>query len=203
VGIVKGCRIFATKAQVEKKKEVKKPGKKLIFGRFKPRFFLIVGILIIIIVGIFFLFNIQLGPPSTSTILSCTANSCQTGYYCSSFGACLKSVCGDGICSTQEKANNSCPIDCGCGSGYVLNKYTNQCQMSLTISNANITTVVDNYLHQNKINGTITNITNGYYGSQSVKEVFVNCALPNVNFPCQMTFYINSTIQIINVTRTD
>lgn len=189
--------------------------KKLMLGHFKPRFFVIIGSLAIIVIIIALLMlNNQLNNPlinstngqsahnNTKTVVSCTANSCQTGYYCSSYGACLKAFCGDGICTAQERANNSCPIDCGCSSGQVLNKHLNECQQNLSVSNAAIDTAVDNYLQQNSINGTIINITNGYYGNQAVKIASVNCAAPSSKYPCQIVFYVNSNAQIINETYT-
>lgn len=206
-------KIKAQEAHERRQKEAAEINRNIQSKGNRSKLYIAGGVLIVLIIAaVFFLnssgSNKQLGTQNqtqntTQAVVSCTVNSCQSGYYCSSYGACLKAYCGDGVCTQQEKTTGSCPIDCGCSSGQVLNKYTNECQQSLTISNANITIVVDNYLAQNKINGTITNITNGYYGSQAVKEAFVNCAPPSAKYPCQMAFYINSTVQIVNVTITD
>jgi hypothetical protein len=185
----------------QKQKETKKAEETLIFGHFKPKFFLILGILTIILIGLFIFFSSSFTKTKAAT-LSCTVDSCQAGYYCSSYGACIKAYCGDGICTTQERANNSCPIDCGCGSGYILNKYTNQCQKPINVSTQIITGYIDKYLNQNNVTGSITAINNTYYGNSTVKEVIVNCQLNQTSYPCQIIFYFNQNGTAINVIRT-
>ncbi len=195
------------RSAAEVQKENKKAENKLIFGHFKPKFFLIIGVIVVIVIvgGFFLLTNTNLNNQSSSSqpILSCTATSCQSGYYCSSYGACLKAYCGDAICTAQERANNSCAIDCGCTNGYVVNRYTNQCQAPANVSNSTITAEVNAWLKQMNTTGTITNITNTYYGNQSVKQANVNCAPQNATYPCQIVFYVNNSGKILNVTRTD
>ncbi len=201
------CGLDLTKiekiAKQEEKEMPKKESKKVIMGHFKPKFFMILGAAIVGI-GLVAFYIFAGGKTGSSTYSpQCTNDSqCSQGSYCSSFGACLRSTCGDGICTSQERQSSSCPVDCGCAQGQVLNKYLNQCQTSLVLSQTAINNLVNNWLSHNAINGTITTTNDAYYGNQTVKLVNVNCAPPNAQYPCQMTFYINYQAQIVNVTST-
>ena len=177
----------------------------VIFGKFKLRFFIIIGILIVaIMLGFIFLSsNGNLGSNGPTKFAACTSDSqCPSGSYCSNFGACLVSTCGDGICTSQEKQNGSCPIDCGCSSGYIVNKYLNVCQAPVNVSASVMRTYISNYLKNNSITGTITAFNNTYYGNRTVEEAFVNCQVNATSYPCQVIFYFNQNGAIINVIRT-
>ncbi len=133
----------------------------------------------------------------------CAADSdCSTGSYCSGFGACLKDTCGDGTCSAEEKSKNSCPTDCGCTQGEILNKHTNQCQPTIVISSDLVTTTANTYLSQNNITGKIVSTVDTYYGNQALKEVVVDCAIQGDKYPCQIILYVDSSGKIVNVSRT-
>lgn len=178
-------------------KEAKVKKETAILGHFKPKFFIILAILIVLVVGfvVYFVYK-------SANQTSCTSNNqCQNGSYCSSYEVCIKNVCGDGVCLVPENQSN-CPIDCGCPSGQVLNEYLNRCQTAVTLSPSTINAIVGNWLTYNAINGTITGISDTYYENQTVKSVTVNCAPPNSKYPCQLVFYINYQAQIINVTST-
>ena len=196
------------KEPIKKKKVTVEKGpikkEKVILGHFKPKFFMILGA-VIVVIGLV-AFYIFIGGKNSSSTYSpqCTNDSqCSQGSYCSSFGACLRLTCGDGICTSQERQSGSCPVDCGCAQGQVLNKYLNQCQTSVVLSQTIINNVVNSWLSHNAINGTITATSDSYYGGQTIKLVTVNCAPPKALFPCQMTFYINYQAQIVNVTSTN
>lgn len=193
---------------LEKKKVEKTPTGKLHWGIYA----LIVVIIVIIgsLAYVYLHFSTNVGSPNNknssykNTSNQCTTSSqCSAGSYCSSFGACVKDYCGDGVCTPQKQQSNSCPIDCGCPSGEVLNKYTGTCQQPPSLNSTTIMDIVDNYLKQNNINGTITAIKNSYYGNQAVKEADVNCQTNQSKYPCGIIFYLNSNGTIINVTRTD
>lgn len=177
----------------------------LILGKFKPRFFIIVGIVIIAIVLGFILLSSN-GKSSSSgptKFAACTSDSqCASGSYCSSFGACLVSTCGDGICTSQEKQSGSCPIDCGCSSGYIVNRYSNMCQAPVNVSSSVMSNYIANYLKNNSVTGTITSFNNTYYGNKTVEEAFVNCQVNATSYPCQIIFYFNQNGTVINVIRT-
>lgn len=174
-----------------------------------------VGIIAIMVIAIFSIYLLSLKNSSTSSLaqsnstasnatkpLCTSSNECQTGYYCSNYGACLKAFCGDGVCTTQEKSNNSCPIDCGCSNGEVLNRYANECQMPANVSNYTIQTYVSSYLKNYSIKGDITSINNTYYGNESVKEAVVDCQLNQTSYPCQVIFYFNQNGTVVNIIRT-
>lgn len=174
----------------------------VIFGKFKPRFFIIIGVLIVAVALGVIAFSSN--NSNSGKFAACTSDAqCSSGSYCSSFGGCLVSTCGDGVCSSQERQAGSCPIDCGCTSGQVLNKHTNQCQQPVNVSTQIITTYIDSYLNKNNLTGSITSIDNSYYGNSTVKEAIVNCQLNQTSYPCQIIFYFNQTGNVINVIRTD
>jgi hypothetical protein len=176
--------------------------------KIKPLYIGVIAVIIIIaVLGILYIHtsnnNTSKVYSSNTTKPECTTSSqCSAGDYCSSYGACLRAYCGDGVCTAQERANNSCAIDCGCGSGQVLNKYTNQCQSPINVSTETITTYIDSYLSQNNVTGHITSINNTYYGNYSVKEAVVDCQTNTTSYPCQIIFYFNQTGNVINVIRT-
>lgn len=191
------------KEEISEKKKVEKPiSEKLHWG-----IYVLIVVIIAIIGSLAYLYlhsSTNLSTLNSKNLSNqCTSSSqCSAGSYCSSFGACVKDYCGDGICTPQKQQSNSCPIDCGCPSGEVLNKYSGTCQQSLTINSTTIMRIVYNYLTQNNINGTITTIKDSYYGSQVVKEADVNCQTNQSKYPCGIVFYINSNGTIVNVTRT-
>lgn len=194
----------------EKVKEVKEQ-EKSASSRMPIWMYALIIIIVLVIGGFVYVYLHSNSSNNLSNINSsyktpsnqCATNSqCSAGYYCSSFNTCVKDYCGDGVCTPQKQQSNSCPIDCGCPSGEVLNKYSGTCQQSLTINATTITNIVKNYLKQNNINGTITAIKDSYYGSQAVKEADVNCQTNQSKYPCGIIFYINSNGNIINVTRT-
>lgn len=183
----------------------------LILGKFRPRFFIIIGVIVVaIIAGAYFLTSNHtstqpLAPNNTNAstkFAACTSSSqCSAGDYCSNFGACLPATCGDGICTTQERQSNSCPIDCGCGAGTVLNRHLDECQPSINVSQSTITAYISKWLTQNNETGSITSINDTYYSNQTVEEAVVNCQLTNQTYPCSIVFYFNQTGNVINVIR--
>ena len=183
-------------------KEAKVKEETVILGHFKPRFFIIAGILIVLAIVSALYFTNSLTVYKSGNQTSCTSNTqCQSGSYCSDYGACIKSVCGDGVCLPPEN-QSSCPIDCGCGSGYILNKHTDQCQSPVNVSTQIITTYIDNYLSENNVTGHITSISDSYYGNITVKQAIVNCQTNSTSSPCKIIFYFNQTGNVINVIRT-
>lgn len=178
----------------------------------KPLIYIIAAIVVIVAVaGAYLAFSyntpntVQPSRNNTNStnFAACTSdNQCPTGDYCTSYGACLASTCGNGVCTTQERQSNSCPIDCGCPNGYILNRYSDTCQAQITISNSTMIDYVDAYLRNNSITGHITSINNTYYGNQSVKEVVVNCQVNATSYPCQIIFYFNESGDEIHTVQT-
>jgi len=145
------------------------------------------------------------GPVQTNyTSPECTTDDqCPAGAYCSRYGACLAPQCGDGICSPKENLNGSCPRDCGCPTGRVLNAYLNQCQQGVNVSSDTVNTVINNYLTQHNITGTATDIHDTYYGNQTVKSVFIDCREPmRTTMSCGIVLFIDNNGTIIEVLRT-
>lgn len=189
----------------EEVEEAKAKKETVILGHFKPRFFLILGVIIVLGIGLFYFFGSQSQKslnPSTAVFQCISNNQCVSGQYCTNYGACVQDTCGDGVCTAQKLQSGSCPLDCGCPSGQVLNKYSGSCQAPLNITNAAVANVVNSYLKRYNITGTITGINNTYYGNQTVKVAYVNCQSSGSKYPCQMVFYVNNNAQIVNTTRT-
>ena len=131
-----------------------------------------------------------------------TSSQCPSGDYCTNFGECVTDYCGDGVCTAQKQQSNSCPIDCGCPSGEVLNRYSDKCGAPINVSITIIDNYIAGYLKNNSLTGNIISINNTYYQNQIVKEAVVNCQL-NASYPCQVVFYFNESGSEIQTIRSD
>ena len=120
---------------------------------------------------------------------------CSQEQYCSTNGICRSYVCGDGICSANEK--DTCCKDCGCAADQVCNDNTQKCQIKSTVSEIDVTTITNNYLKDKNITGTIANITDIYYENQTVKQVTINCRDEKGLHPYQIMLIINNIGSII------
>ena len=135
-------------------------------------------------------------------------NSCQTdcgckiNEYCSPSGLCRVNVCGDEICSEQEKQASSCCEDCGCPSDKVCNKFTQQCQQKTTISESQINDIAKTYLASKSINGTIVKIVDTYYANETVKQVTIDCKTIDLPYPCQIILFIDNKGDIVKEEKT-
>lgn len=127
---------------------------------------------------------------------------CPADYYCSNYNVCIKNTCGDGVCSAEEKASNSCAIDCGCPGGEIVNAYLNACQAPPNISNAYAANATEVYLRANNMTGTILAINESYFGNQSAKLVSVSCSVSANSLPCMIFFFVgdNGIISVLHST---
>jgi hypothetical protein len=201
-----GAKLGTEVSKVEAREDVNKT-EKSSSAKIKPLYIGIIAIILIAAVVSLLYFHQSSSTAKVSayntTNPECTTSSqCAAGDYCSSYGACLKAYCGDGVCTAGERANNSCAIDCGCGSGQVLNRYNDQCQAPINVSTQIITNYIDNYLSENNVTGHITAINNSYEGNYTIKEAIVDCQTNSTSYPCQIVFYFNQSGNVINVIRT-
>jgi len=127
---------------------------------------------------------------------------CKPNEYCSSTGICRANVCGDGICSEQERQAATCCEDCGCPSDKVCNKFTQQCQEKTTITETQINNIVKTYLLNKSINGTVVQIVDTYYANQTVKQVTVDCRTQNLPYPCQIILFVDNSGNIVKEEKT-
>lgn len=127
---------------------------------------------------------------------------CETGKYCDPSGICREYVCGDEICSDEEKAAKSCCEDCGCEAGEICNKVTQKCQAKPTVSEDVVKTAVDNYLKENNIIGKIIDITDVYHKEQTVKQVRVDCKTEEMDYPCEVILFIDNEGNIVEEMKT-
>ena len=128
--------------------------------------------------------------------------SCPPGKYCDEIGICREETCGDEICSSEENITQICCEDCGCLADRICNKITQTCQERTTISEADVKNIANNYLIQNKINGTILSIEDVYYKEEIVKQINIDCRTEDVPYPCQIILYVNSAGEIVEEMRT-
>lgn len=127
---------------------------------------------------------------------------CPAGQYCTNVGTCIKAVCGDEICSSEEESAQSCCEDCGCSEDKVCNKVTQQCQARPSIEDDETRNIALNYLKGLGISGNITRIIDTYYKAEIVKEVDIDCGEKDLPYPCQIILYINSKGEIIEEVKT-
>lgn len=127
---------------------------------------------------------------------------CKQGEYCSDIGVCRTELCGNEICSPEENTSQSCCEDCGCLSNKICNKVTQTCQEKATISENDVRKIANNYMSQNNITGTITNITDSYYKESITKQVSINCKTEEINYPCVVILYIDNSGKILEEIRT-
>jgi len=127
---------------------------------------------------------------------------CKQNQYCSLNGLCRANVCGDGICSEQEKTSAKCCEDCNCSSVQICNKFTQQCQEKTTITKTQINNIVNTYLMNKSINGTITKIIDTYYANDTVKQVAIDCKPQNLPYPCQIILFVDNNGNIIKEEKT-
>jgi hypothetical protein len=127
---------------------------------------------------------------------------CKSGEYCSDIGVCRTDICGDNICSIEENTTQTCCEDCGCPLDKICNKVNQECQEKPTIPNENIRKIVNSYMSENNITGTIKDILDVYYRNETVKQVIIDCRAEGSKFPCQIILYINNNGEILEVMRT-
>ncbi len=127
---------------------------------------------------------------------------CESGEYCSDIGICRTDVCGDEICSSEENKSQNCCEDCGCPNDKVCNKVTQTCQEKAIISEETIKKIVSDYLDENNITGTITEIIDAYYKNETLKQVNINCRTKEIPYPCAIVLYINNEGEIVEAIRT-
>ena len=120
---------------------------------------------------------------------------CLEDQYCNDYGICSYEICGDEICSESEI--NLCCEDCGCPEDKICNKYNQECQEKATLSEAQTTAIANNYLQENKIQGTIVYIEDDYYGDEIIKFVLIDCGSDEFDFPCNIMLYIDNNGIII------
>jgi len=127
---------------------------------------------------------------------------CEVGKYCSSIGICKIEVCGNGVCSKDEKLSDSCCEDCGCKENEICNKVTQKCQIKSTISEEDVRNITSNYLQENNIEGQIINIIDAYYKEQTIKQVSIDCGTSEIPYPCQITLFIDDFGKILEEMKT-
>lgn len=128
---------------------------------------------------------------------------CKDEEYCTPIGVCKnKEVCGDDICSQQEKDTGSCCEDCGCLTGKLCNKINHKCQDSIIISEDIINKTIQDYLLNKNLTGTITKITDSYYKENSVKTISIDCKTSEANYPCEIILFVDKDGNIVDEMRT-
>ncbi len=128
---------------------------------------------------------------------------CKSDESCTDVGICKKEeMCGDEICSEQEKINDDCCEDCGCDEDKICNKITQKCQEKIIVSDDIINNIVQDYLAENSLTGTIKKTTDSYHGQQIIKAVSIDCKEPEAEYPCEIILFINEEGKIIDEMRT-
>ncbi|MBU4242108.1 MAG: hypothetical protein KKF52_02645 [Nanoarchaeota archaeon] len=127
---------------------------------------------------------------------------CSSDESCDSFGVCRKAVCGDEICSEEEKSSNSCCEDCGCEDGKICNKVIQKCQEKIEVNEEIIENIVNKYLSENKIEGKIKKTIDAYYKEQIIKKVTIDCGKKELPYPCEIILFINEKGEIVEEVRT-
>jgi hypothetical protein len=127
---------------------------------------------------------------------------CINNQFCSDNGICKKAVCGDGICSQDEKINNICCEDCGCGNSQICNKINQKCQNSIQLDGNAINKTVNDYLIKNNLTGKIKKIVDAYYKEQTIKEITIDCGTEGLSYPCEIVLFINEKMEILEDRRT-
>ena len=134
---------------------------------------------------------------------SCSQDcACGSNEYCDNTGVCRQAVCGDEICSDEEKLSDSCCEDCGCKEGKICNKVTQKCQEKIEVSEDTITNTVNDYLTKNKIEGKIKKIIDTYYKDQTIKEVTIDCGKEEIPYPCEVILFFNERGEIVEEIKT-
>jgi len=124
---------------------------------------------------------------------------CSSNEFCNTVGVCKKTeVCGDEVCSEQERINEDCCEDCGCFGERICNKITQKCQEKIIMGDDEINNIVQNYLSQNSLTGTIREISDSYYKQQAVKIISIDCGTQELEYPCEVVLFINEEGNIID-----
>jgi len=140
---------------------------------------------------------------ATEDCNSCSEDcGCKSGEYCSDIGICREYVCGDEICSPEENRTQICCEDCDCPSDKICNKVTQICQDKTTVSEEDVEKIANNYMVENDIEGTITDMEDVYYKNEIVKQVIIDCGTEEIPYPCQIILYINDDGKIVEEMRT-
>ncbi len=90
----------------------------------------------------------------------------------------IEGICGDYICSTQEKQKSNCCIDCGCATGKVCNFEKLSCQIALPPFSQGKLREIQSKIAQNKpvySNYTLVNIEDDVLNGTSVKVITLQC----------------------------
>ncbi|MBU0761070.1 MAG: hypothetical protein KJ858_05260 [Nanoarchaeota archaeon] len=170
----------------------------------------IMGVVIILIVIGFLIWNpvfekpeIKCGDNICSLMEDCNTCiedcGCSPDEFCNTVGVCKKTeVCGDEVCSEQERINEDCCEDCGCFGERICNKITQKCQEKIIMGDDEINNIVQNYLSQNSLTGTIIEISDSYYKQQAVKIISIDCRTQELEYPCEVVLFINEEGNIID-----
>jgi len=124
---------------------------------------------------------------------------CAGDKYCDNIGICRSLVCGDDTCSDDEI--DSCCEDCGCLEGEICNENIQVCQ-EIVEDEIDFTEIVNTYMEENSIEGTITKISDEYYGEQIVKQASIDCGTSGIPYPCQIILFIDNDGTILEEMRT-
>ena len=114
---------------------------------------------------------------------------CTGDEFCDDLGICREEVCGDDICSSDEQG--SCCEDCGCPGDQICNKNTQECQEKSTADDTFITQIVNDYMQENSVTGTIESIIDAYYGDKMVKQVLIDCTQEGDPVSCSIILFID------------
>jgi hypothetical protein len=89
-----------------------------------------------------------------------------------------------------------------CGAGQVMNLYLDQCQRSVNLNQSFITNSIDGYLQTIGFpQCPVTMISDSYYGTQPTKLAVISCQNDTIT-PLSLSFFFNSTGNMVNVTET-
>ncbi len=102
---------------------------------------------------------------------------CEVDEYCSTDnGLCYeKEVCGDNICTDLEKSGGSCCTDCGCTGGQICNLFNEKCLNKVDLSDAEVATIIDRYLKENKVDWETIRTYDSFYEKRAVKAAELDC----------------------------
>ncbi|MEK6842944.1 MAG: hypothetical protein AABY04_00490 [Candidatus Micrarchaeota archaeon] len=123
---------------------------------------------------------------------------CDSTQYCSSDnGICYRNeACGDNICTALEKSNANCCTDCGCTATQVCSQFSNKCAIKVSLTDAQVTALVEKYLIDNSDKSTIIEIFDTYYLEKTVKGVKLDCK-ENTGAWCQEILLIDGSGKVV------